>query len=428
MEMVDLSAKLFRKEVIKLKWFKRNEIREAEGEVIIDDPVLKALIEKDDIDKEKALNIPSVYGCVEAITNTIASMPIKLYIESENETKEIKDDYRLKLLNDETGDLLDAYQAKKAMLRDYLLDGNGYMYINKLGNKVESLHYIESQCVNATSNNDPIFKKIDIRVMGVPYRDFNFVALTRNTVDGFTGNGIINENQLILSVAYNSLKYENVLVKTGGNKKGFLKSKNKLTQEIIDNLKTSWRNMYSNNTENIVVLNEGLEFQEASNTSVELQLNENKKSNSEEICKLFTMSSKIINGTASEQDQAEFIKNCILPIITAFAIALNKSLLLETEKSEGYYFAFDCKEQLKGDIEKLFRAYQIAIQANILQIDEVRYELDYKPLGFNYVKLGLQDVLLDPKTGQIYTPNMNAIANLNNMSQMKGGEDNESGD
>ncbi|MBC8581549.1 phage portal protein [Zhenhengia yiwuensis] len=219
-----------------MKWFKRNEIREAEGEVIIDDPVLKALIEKDDIDKEKALNIPSVYGCVEAITNTIASMPIKLYIESENETKEIKDDYRLKLLNDETGDLLDAYQAKKAMLRDYLLDGNGYMYINKLGNKVESLHYIESQCVNATSNNDPIFKKIDIRVMGVPYRDFNFVALTRNTVDGFTGNGIINENQLILSVAYNSLKYENVLVKTGGNKKGFLKSKNKLTQEIIDNL------------------------------------------------------------------------------------------------------------------------------------------------------------------------------------------------
>lgn len=407
-------------------WFrKKQEIREEQKEVIIDDPVLKALLQQDTIDRESALNIPSVSGCIEAISSTIASMPIKLYEENGEETKEIKDDYRLKLLNDDTGDLLNAQQAKKAMIRDYLLDGNGYMYINKKGNTVKSLNYVESRYVTATKNSDPIFKKLDIRVQGAPYRDFNFVGLTRNTIDGFTGTGIIDENQLLLSVAYNSLKYENGLVKTGGNKRGFLKSKGKLAKEVIEALKTAWKNMYSNNTENVVVLNEGLEFQEASNTSVEMQLNENKKSNSEEICKLFNMPSSILNGKATDQEQTSYIKNCILPIITAFAIALNKSLLLETEKDSGYYFAFDCKDQLKGDIEKLFRAYQIAIQANILQIDEVRYELDYKPLGFNYIKLGLQDVLLDPKTGQIYTPNMNSMTNLNDMSQAKGGESNE---
>lgn len=407
-------------------WFKKkDELRAAE--VTIEDPVLQALLQKDVIDKETALNIPSVYGCVEVISSTIASMPIKLYREFEGKTKEIKDDYRLRLLNDETGDVLNSYQAKKAVVRDYLLDGNGYFYINKVGNVIKSLNYIEPKFVTATKNADPIFKKLDIRVQGVPYRDFNFVALTRNTVDGFTGRGIVSENSLMLSVAYNSLKYENVLVKTGGNKKGFLKAKGKLAPEQVGGLREAWRNLYANNTENVVVLNEGLDFQEASNTSVEMQLNENKKSNSNEICKLFVMSTKILDGTASAQEQSDFIKNCILPIITAYAIALNKSLLLETEKSDGYYFAFDCKELLKGDVEKLFKAYQIAIQSNILQIDEVRYELDYPPLGFNYVKLGLQDVLLDPKTGQIYTPNMNATANINNMSYPKGGETNESG-
>ena len=190
-------------------------------------------------------------------------------------------------------------------------------------------------------------------------------------------------------------------------------------------LKASWRNMYSNNTENVVVLNDGLEFQEASNTSVEMQLNENKKTNAEEICKLLNMSVKVLNGTANDQEQSDYIKNCIMPILTAFSTALNKSLLLETEKDSGYYFAFDCKELLKGDIEKLFRAYQTAVQANIMQIDEVRYELDLKPLGFNYMKLGLQDVLLDPRTGQVYTPNMNATANLNSMSKMEGGDTDE---
>lgn len=406
-------------------WLRKKEVREEQ--VVIEDPVLKALLETDDIDREKALNIPSLYGCVEMISNTVASIPIKLYKENGKDTGELQD-YRLKLLNEETGDLLNAYQAKKAMIRDYLLDGTGYMYINKNGNKTESLHYVESRYVTATKGINPIFKSLDIRVNGEPKKDFQFIALTKNTIDGFTGHGILADNQQVLSVAYNSIKYENNLVKTGGNKKGFLKAKNRLVQEVIDKLKVSWRNLYSNNTENIVVLNDGLEFQEASNTSVEMQLNENKKTNAEEICKLFNMSIKILNGTASDQEQSDYIKNCIMPILKALEAAINKSLLLEIEKESGYYFAFDCKELLKGDIEKLFRAYQTAVQANIMQIDEVRYELDLKPLGFNYMKLGLQDVLLDPKTGQVYTPNMNATANLNSMSQMKGGEADESRD
>lgn len=44
---------------------------------------------------------------------------------------------------------------------------------------------------------------------------------------------------------------------------------------------------------------------------------------------------------------------------------------------------------------------------NFLQADEVRYKEDLKPLGFNFIRLGLQDVLLDPKTNMIYTPNTN---------------------
>ncbi len=175
--------------------------------------------------------------------------------------------------------------------------------------------------------------------------------------------------------------------------------------------------MYVEHTENVVVLNDGMEFQEASNTSVEMQLNENKKTNADEICKILGISKKVLDGSASEEEYNNFIKDCITPILNAFSIAINKSLLLETEKDSGYYFTFDCKELLKGDIKKLFEAYKVAVDANIMQLDEVRYELDLKPLGFEYIKLGL------------YTPNMNAKERLDHMSQMKEGEEkNESGD
>ena len=88
----------------------------------------------------------------------------------------------------------------------------------------------------------------------------------------------MDENRVILSVAYNSLLYERNLVKTGGNKKGFVKAQKKLAQPAIDALKAAWRRLYQNNTENVVILNDGLEFQEASSTSIEMQMNENKKS------------------------------------------------------------------------------------------------------------------------------------------------------
>ena len=76
------------------------------------------------------------------------------------------------------------------------------------------------------------------------------------------------------------------------------------------------------------------------------------------------------------------------------------------------YFAFDTTELLKGDMLKRYQAYQIALQSNFMQIDEVRYKEDLPKLGFNYVKLGLQDVLLDVKSGTVYTPNTNQTSKI----------------
>ena len=397
-----------------MAWFSKKE----EREVIIDDPVLRALLTTEQISSAMALEVPAVSGCVELISNTVASIPIKLYKEADGSTDEIKSDNRLTLLNDETGDLLDAYQMKKALARDYLLNGNGYIYINKQMNQVKSLHYVDEMYVSVTDYIDHIFKKSTIMIDGKEVRDFELIKVTKNTKNGITGTGIVQENQKILSVAYNSLIFEDNISKSGGNRKGFILSKSKLSEAAITALKNAWNSLYKNNSENVAILNEGLEFKESSNTSAEMQMNENKQTNSDEICKIFNMSTKVLSGTATDAELATFVKVCIMPILKAIETALNKDLLLETEKGS-FYFAFDCKGLLKGDIQKMFNAYKIAVEANIMGIDEVRYELDLKPLGFEYIKLGLNDVLLNPSTKEVYTPNTNATVNLNNL---KGGE------
>lgn len=391
-----------------------NRKTEARAEEIVppvDGVLLESLLGRTTVTKDEALNIPSVQSCIKFASETVSMLPIKLYKETDGKVEEVKDDRRVKLLNSDTGDTLDSVQFWRALVSDYFLGKGGYAYIKKEKNEVVSLHYVDETQISISKNANPIFKDYDLLVQGSTYKPYDFIKILRNTKDGAEGTSIVVENSLILSVAYQSLVYEETMVKKGGNKKGFLKSPKTLAKEVMDNLKTAFRNLYSNNTENIVVLNAGIEFQEASNTSVEMQLNENKKTNSEEICKLFNFPLSIISGNATDKEYTNGFKMGIMPLLKVIECAINKDLLLEKEKGS-FYFAFDIKEMLKGSIKERFEAYKLGIEANFLQIDEVRYLEDMPSLGLKWIKLGLDSVLYDIETQTVYTPNTNQTQSI----------------
>ena len=391
-----------------MKWPKLWKRNVQEISPNVDDVLLSAILSQDSISCEQALNIPAVARCVNLISETVSMIPIKLYREDtadgKRKTVEVTDS-RCDLLNEDTKDTLDGAQFKKALVRDYLLNGNAYAYINKQRNSVKSLHYVDSKNITINQNFNPIFKDYNILVHGQTYKPFEFLKILRATKDGARGSGIVEENGELLKVAYTTLKFEQNLISTGGNKKGFINAKNRLTKEAIDALKAAWYKFYSNNDENVIILNEGLTFQEASNTSVEMQLNESKKSMSDSILEIF--------GVPTDWNWETFIKTAIMPILATFECALNRDLLLEKEK-KSFYFAFDTKEIIKGDIKTRFEAYKTALESNLMQIDEVRYLENLEPLGLNFIKLGLQDVLFNPVTKEVYTPNTNQITNIEN--------------
>ena len=366
------------------------------------------------------MEIPSVAGAIDEIARTVANIPIKLYKKDKSRVEEVKGDRRVYMLNEETGDTMDANQMKQALVHDYYLGNGGFVYVDWDGLEVNSLRYVYSEYVSIAPNADVIFKDYAILVQGRTFYPEQFIRILRNTTDGMYGNSIVDQNKKFLSVAYNSLKYEEGLVKTGGNKKGFVKSKRKLTQPAIDALKKAWRKLYQNNTENVVILNDGLEFQEASNTSVEMQLNENKKTNDEEVRHLLGIPDNI--GT--EDGDKAYIKYCINTFMGEFMTALNRALLREAEKGT-YFFAPDMYELTKGDTDKRYNAYKTAAETGWLQIDEIRAKENMEPLGLNMIKLGLQDVLYDPKTGRIYIPNTNTTTMVGT-GEGGGGEGQES--
>ena len=366
--------------------------------------LLSALLGREEVSRETALSIPVISGYVDLICNTFAMIPFKMYKETTKDgkrmTEEVNDE-RTKIINDDTRDTLDGFQFKKAICEDYLLGKGGYAYIKKMGNKFAGLFYVEDKDISIQKNCDPIYKSFDILVGGNSYKNYEFLKLLRNSKDGASGVGLTTEISSALQTAFKRLKYEYDLTATGGSRKGFIKSAKHLDKEAIKALKEAWENYYSGNA-NTVILNDGLEFQEASNTSQQNEMEAKSRSFADEM--------KIIFHIGNNYD--EFIKDAIMPIANAFATALNRDFLLEREK-KSYYFAPDTKELLKGNLTERYNAYKIAIETGFKTRNEIRYMEDDDALnGLDMINLGLGDVLLNPQTGEIYTPNTNSIVKM----------------
>ena len=369
------------------------------------DVLLTSLIRGDALTRKQVMTIPAVESDVDFISSAIASMPVKLYRRIGGKVKEVTNDNRVRLLNCDTGDTLDAYQLKKALVEDYFLSTGGYCYIEKVRNDVTGLYFVSNEYVVINYNFKAIYKDYTISVEAKTFKPYDFIKLLRNTKTGAYGESIIEELNEALQTAYQTQRYQLGLVKRGGNKRGFLKSDKKLGQTEIDALKNAWRNLYANNDEAVVVLNNGLDFKESANTSVEMQLNESIKSLQAQIDKIFHISDDFNNT----------FKFAIYPIVKLFETALNRDLLLETEKENNkYFFKFDTSEIIKASIKERYEVYKLAKECQLNTINERRRMENLNDIeGGDVIDFGLGAVLYDVKTGKYFTPNTNAVTDVN---------------
>lgn len=362
----------------------------------VEDPILQALLENEKITRENAMGIPAVASNVDFISNMIASMPIKLYKDKGDKVEEIKNDYRISLLNEDTKDLLDGPQWKKALVIDYLMGKGGYSVVKWQRNTITGLYYVEDTKVATYKNSDPVYKKCEFLINTKWYKNYEIFRILRNTKDGVIGTGLTSEISKALETAFTTMLYQLNLIKKGGNKKGFLTSQKHLTDEAITRLKNAWKKMYQTAEENCVVLNDGMEFKESSNSSVEMQINESKSTLDMQIDKVFHIKSNF-NDT---------FKEGILPILTIFESALNRYLLLEKEKKNGYFFAFDINELTKANMKERFEAYKIAKETGWITLNEIRYKENYDEIeGLDIIAMSLGNVLYDTNKKEFYTPN-----------------------
>lgn len=381
--------------------------------------------------RKEVLTLPAVTACLQFITGAVSGMPVRLYRRMENGGKEEIEDYRTQLLNKETGDTLDAVQFKRALVTDYLLSGAGYAFVNWQRNKIKSVHYVAFDNVSALTNADPVFKEVNYWINGQRYDDYQVLRILRDSDDGMEGHGILKENQALFSTMFKALRYEHSTIGSGA-KRGFLKSSKHLDAGILRSLRMAWAKLFSGDN-SVVVLNDGLDFQEIGTTATENQLVDNKTMNNNSVYAIFGIPTGLFSDNPTSETYLQAIRTAVLPVARAIENALNKFMLLESEKGS-LFFTLDSSAITEADTMTRYQCYEIGLKNSWLTVDDIRKRENMLPVGMDSIKLGLDAVLYDPKSGEIYTPNTGVKANINEAaetppkaSNLKGGGNGEGG-
>ena len=378
--------------------------------------------------EQDALSISSVAAATELITSTIARLPIKLYKKGEKKEFIEVDDNRTFLLNKEPNQALTAITLKKRIILDYLFHGNSYIYPEWERNELLALHHIEADKVfieKYADENIPFAIKARIEVLGangkkVELMPEDLMIILKNSQDGLQSKGILDLNADLLQLALNQQDYSSSILQNGALPIAVLTAPNRLSVQAMEKIKQSWNRIYTGgkNAGKTVVLEEGMDYKPVSLNPNELDLSSSKEAVLSDIARVFGIPESMLNSNANkynsnEQNNLHFLQYTLDPIITALESSLNKALLLENEKRQGYTFQVDRDSILATTEGEKFATTTKAMKDGLISINEARARHNMKEISDDYMMFSLANIFYNKTNSNMTIPNMGVIIDPN---------------
>ena len=379
------------------------------------------------VTEAQALRIPAVASAVELITASVAQLPIYLYKKNEKgEVIKLSEDHRSFLLNKEPNETMNGNTLKRLIVKDYIFHGASYLKIERERNKVIGLYSLPIKEVSIEKYRENSYKfNARIRMGYDNNSDFfnmdEVVTILKDSEDGFTATGVLIDNADTLSLAIDEQDYTMSILKNGALPVGVLKSSSRLTEKTIERLRNTWENLYggAKKAGKTVILEEGLDYLPLSMKPNELDLTNIRKHTVSELARIFNVPESMINSTANkyasnEQNNIYFLQYCLAPIITSIESSYNKSLLLEEEKKNGYFFKFDVSELLRTTETEKISTISRAVDSGLLSVNEGRSRIDMPSMDNDFFTWSIGKLFYDPITNKFTIPNTGKTIDPNN--------------
>ena len=380
--------------------------------------------------EDELLSIPIAKACVDKITDTIGQLPIYLYKQNdEGDIERIYDDYRERLLNDESSAFGRGNNLKKHMVKDVVLRGSSYVLIDEVIKKgkstIEGLHPIPKNRVEVKPRykNGIIPSGADILIYpaeGAPstkpqiYAPHELIIVTNYSDDGLTGKGVLELNGKTIRQALLVRDHITHYHERAGIPMGMLKIGKRLKKAEADQLRTEWAKEHSGaaNNAKTYLLQDGMDYVPLSPQNIDEE--KMLKSVNEAICLMFNVPYDIATG--KQTDDVALLRT-LSPIIEKNEAGINYSLLTESEKQAGYFFRFDVSEMIRMNPIQKADYVDKSINSGAMSVNEGRAYLDLPKIpDHDYLSFAPGTTMIDINTGELVGQGLNDATTSANAS------------
>lgn len=361
----------------------------------------------------RAMKIAAVFRAVNMISSGLATLKIeykrkdraKGYFKLDNGKAGSKLNY---LLSVRPNSRLNAYDFKKNLVSQILLQGNAYVLpIKNLLGEVEALYLLTPGSVahDVYSNTYQIADPVNM-ISTVVGADEILHFKNVSSDGGYTGLSTVSYAALTLGIAATSDNETLKRFATGGRFKAILKnaSSTKGWGEYQDGqLKGHSEDLQDaiNRGDDILAVKGDVEVSPLSMSSADMQFLESRKFTIREIARFFNVPpSKLMDDTNSNYKTAElsnvdFYSEALKPLVEAIISEFSAKLLNEWNFQE-YKFRFDLSSIYTLDLDSKAKWDKSRLENGVASVNDLRRESDIEPiekgddvyLSVNFAPLG----------------------------------------
>jgi HK97 family phage portal protein len=361
----------------------------------------------------RAMKIAAVFRAVNIISSGLATLKIeykrkdraKGYFKIDNGKAGSKLNY---LLSVRPNSRLNAYEFKKNLVSQILLQGNAYVLpVKNILGEVESLYLLTPGSVahDVYSNTYQIADQVNM-ISTVVSADEILHFKNVSSDGGYTGLSTVSYAALTLGIAATSDNETLKRFATGGRFKAILKNNTSTKgwgEYQDEQLKAHGEDLQEaiSRGDDILAVKGDVEVSPLSMSSADMQFLESRKFTIREIARFFNVPpSKLMDDTNSNYKTAElsnvdFYSEALKPLVEAIISEFSAKLLNEWNFQE-YKFRFDLSSIYTLDLDSKAKWDKSRLENGVASVNDLRRESDIEPiekgddvyLSVNFAPLG----------------------------------------
>lgn len=326
------------------------------------------------------LSVSSVYRAVNLISDSVASLQLKIYeIDNEGYRREYIEHPLYHLLGTEPNKLMGSFIFFKMIVSSVLLNGNAYIQIIRDKNFKPINFYLHSSTnIKPEIYNDKLIY-YNLYTNEVINKD-NMIHIINYPIDGsLEGQSTLSYARQTIQLAYDSNIHAGKWYKSGANNHAFLVADNALNEKQTNNIKTAMSAAASSETGGITILSGLLntKFIAPTISPKDSQLLEARQFQVVEIARFFNINPIMLFDNTrttysnTENAQLDFLNTTLKPLLEKIENEFSRKLIFNSDRNN-LEISFDTTNLMRLDTTTRADYYSKMIDKGLLTINEVR--------------------------------------------------------